>query len=75
MYLGMKAAHWLFKKPWRFHLAQRLARIGLGFFASRDGWIHALPSLGGKWTLTRDLRRLPQETFHEWWAARTREGK
>ena len=39
-------------------------------FTGKDGWIHSLPSVGGKWTQTRDLRGLPSQTFHEWWAKR-----
>ena len=35
------------------------------FFTRKDGWIHTLPSVGGKWTQTRDLRGLPKQTFHE----------
>jgi L-lactate dehydrogenase complex protein LldF len=38
-------------------------------FTHSDGWVHSLPSVGGKWTETRDLRAMPAETFHEWWAA------
>jgi len=72
MYLGMKIANLLFQKAGLFHFAQRLGRLGLRLFTMRDGWIHALPSLGAKWTQTRDLRALPNQTFHEWWAARDR---
>jgi L-lactate dehydrogenase complex protein LldF len=75
MFLGMKTADFLFRKAWRLHLAQRLGRIGLGLFTRKDGWIHSLPSLGAKWTQTRDLRGMPQQTFHEWWAARARATK
>jgi L-lactate dehydrogenase complex protein LldF len=71
MYLGMKMANFLFATAWRFRTAQRLGRIGLSFFTSRDGWIHSLPGLGAKWTQTRDLRGLPSQTFRDWWAART----
>ena len=35
---------------------QRLGRIALRFFTGKDGWIHHLPSLGARWTVTRDLR-------------------
>jgi L-lactate dehydrogenase complex protein LldF len=70
MYIGMKAANFIFARPWRFHASQRLARIGLRLFTRRDGWIHSLPSLGAKWTQTRDLRGLPKQTFREWYAAR-----
>ena len=75
MFLGMKIANLLFQKAWRFHLGQRLARIGARLFTRKDGWIHSLPSLGAKWTQTRDLRALPNQTFHEWWAARTKEAR
>jgi L-lactate dehydrogenase complex protein LldF len=75
MYLGLKAANLLFQQAWRFHLAQRLGRIGLRLFTKKDGWIHSLPSIGGKWTQTRDLRALSSQTFHEWWAARAREAE
>jgi len=75
LYLGLRIANLLFAKAWRFHLAQRLGRIGARFVTRRDGWIHSMPSVGGKWTQTRDLRGLPNQTFHEWWAARLREAK
>ena len=74
MYLGMKMANFLFASAWRFRAAQRLGRIGLSFFTSRDGWIHSLPGMGAKWTQTRDLRGLPSETFRNWWAARAAVG-
>ena len=67
MYLGLRVANLVFSRAWMFHCAQRMARIGLRFFTRRDGWIHALPSVGAKWTETRDLRGLPKQTFHEWW--------
>jgi len=68
MYLGMKAANFVFASASRFRLAQRLGRFGLRFFTGKDGWIHRLPSLGARWTLSRDLRALPDQTFREWWA-------
>ena len=55
--------------------AQRLGRIGLGLFTRKDGWIHSLPSVGAKWSQTRDLRGLPKQTFHAWWADRREETK
>jgi L-lactate dehydrogenase complex protein LldF len=75
MYLGLRIANFFFASAGRFHFAQRMGRIGLGFFTGKDGWIHSLPSVGGKWTQTRDLRGLPQQSFHEWWAARGKETK
>jgi L-lactate dehydrogenase complex protein LldF len=78
MYLGMRLAGVLFSRAWLFHAAQRLARLALRPFSRRDGcerWIHSLPGLGAKWTQTRDLRGVPQQSFHEWWAARGKESK
>ena len=70
MYLGLRIANLLFARAWLLHSAQFLGRIGISFFTRKDGWIHSLPSVGGKWTQTRDLRGFPKQTFHEWWAAR-----
>jgi L-lactate dehydrogenase complex protein LldF len=68
MYIGLRVASLLFSRAWLFHLAQRMARFFLGFFTRKDGWIHALPGVGAEWTQTRDLRGLPRQTFHAWWA-------
>ncbi len=70
MYLAMRAAGVVMSRAWLFHAAQRVARIGLRLFTRKDGWIHSLPGMGAKWTQTRDLPGAPQQTFHEWWAAR-----
>lgn len=70
MYLGMRAANLLFSRAVLFHAGQKLGRIGARLFTRRDGWMHRLPSVGAKWTQTRDLRGLPRQTFHEWWEAR-----
>jgi L-lactate dehydrogenase complex protein LldF len=75
MYLGMRIAGLIFMSAWRFRMAQWLGRIGLKVFTRRDGWIHSLPSLGSKWTQTRDLRGLPDQTFRQWWAQRGKGGK
>ncbi len=75
MYLGLRIANLVFSRAWMFHAAQFFGRIGLRLFTRRDGWIHSLPSVGGKWTQTRDLRGLPNQTFHSWWAARAKEAK
>ena len=74
MYVGMKLADFVFQRAWRFQMAQRFGRIASRLFTGRDGWIHFLPSLGAKWTQTRDLRGLPDQTFREWWAV-TRDSK
>jgi L-lactate dehydrogenase complex protein LldF len=70
MYLVMRLANLVFAKAGRFRLAQRIGRIALRPFTSKDGWIHSLPGLGARWTMTRDLRALPQQTFRQWWATR-----
>jgi L-lactate dehydrogenase complex protein LldF len=70
MYAGMRVASLIFSRAWLFHAAQWKARIVLRHFTRRDGWIHALPSVGAKWTETRDLRGMPKQTFHEWWKNR-----
>jgi L-lactate dehydrogenase complex protein LldF len=75
MYLGMRIANFIFASAGRFRLAQWMGRLGLRLFTRKDGWIHSLPSLGARWTMTRDLRGLPDETFREWWAARERKGQ
>jgi L-lactate dehydrogenase complex protein LldF len=75
MYLGMRIANFVFGSAARFRLAQKTGRIGLRLFTRKDGWIHSLPSLGARWTMTRDLRGLPKETFREWWVAREKETK
>jgi L-lactate dehydrogenase complex protein LldF len=75
MYVGLRIANLIFARAWLFHIAQFFGRIGLGMFTRKDGWIHSLPSVGAKWTQTRDLRGLPRQTFHGWWAARQKEAK
>jgi L-lactate dehydrogenase complex protein LldF len=75
MYIGLRIANLLFARAWLFHTAQFFGRIGLRIFTRKDGWIHSLPGIGAKWTQTRDLRGLPDETFHGWWASRKKEAK
>jgi L-lactate dehydrogenase complex protein LldF len=75
MYLGMRIAGFVLASPWRFRILQRYARLGLALFTGKDGWIHRLPSLGARWTVTRDLRGLPQQSFRSWWATREKGDK
>ncbi len=75
MYLGMRMANGIFASARRFRAAQRMGRIALRPFTGKDGWIHSLPNLGARWTVTRDLRGLPSQTFREWWATRAKEGR
>ncbi len=70
IYMGLRVANVLFSRAWMFQAAQRVGRVGMRCFTRKDGWIHSLPGVGGKWTQTRDLRGMPPQTFREWWAAR-----
>ena len=70
MYFGMKAANFILANSARLGLAQRMGRLGLVFFTSKDGWIHRLPGLGARWTMSRDLRAIPKQSFRQWWADR-----
>jgi L-lactate dehydrogenase complex protein LldF len=54
----MRAAAWTFGGARRFALAQRAARLLQPLVPLRP------------WTRTRDLTRLPRETFRRWWATR-----
>lgn len=70
MYMGMKAANFAFGSAARFRMAQWFGRLGLRFFTDKDGWIRKLPNLGAKWTSSRDLPGLPDQTFRQWWSER-----
>ena len=70
MFMGMKVANFAFGSAARFGLAQWFGRLGLRFFTDKDGWIRKLPNLGARWTLSRDLPGMPDQTFRQWWAER-----
>jgi len=70
LYLGMRIANGVFASAWRLRAAQRMARIGLRLFTGRDGWIRRLPGFASRWTMTRDLRGVPDQSFRDWFAAR-----
>ena len=73
MYVAMRIANAVFASGRRLRWAQRVGRLALRPFTRRDGWIHSLPGLGGRWTMTRDLPGMPRQSFREWWAARPKE--
>jgi len=75
MYLGMKVANILFAKAKRFRVAQWFGREMMPILTSKDGWVHKLPSIGARWTVSRDLRGMPNRSFRQWWDARGKEGK
>jgi L-lactate dehydrogenase complex protein LldF len=68
--VGMKMMARIFLSENRFEAAQRRARVLEGFFADKDGWVHNLPGLAGQWTVARDLRAIPAQSFREWWRSR-----
>jgi L-lactate dehydrogenase complex protein LldF len=70
MFMGMKVANFAFGSAARFGLAQWFGRLGLRIFTDKDGWIRKLPNLGARWTLSRDLPGMPDQTFRQWWAER-----
>jgi len=75
MYLGLRIANLLFAKAWRFHLAQRLGRIGARLVTGKDG-MDSLAALHRRQVDPNPRPpRPPQSTFHEWWAARAKEAK
>jgi L-lactate dehydrogenase complex protein LldF len=66
----MKMMSRIFLNHRRFEAAQRFARIAQRPLAAKDGWIHWLPGMAGRWTVARDLRPLPAQSFREWWQER-----
>jgi L-lactate dehydrogenase complex protein LldF len=67
---GMRWMAKVFRSAGRYERAQRLGRAAQRPAIGRDGWIHRLPGMAGRWTAARDLRPIPQQTFREWWRAR-----
>ena len=76
MYMGLRVANLLFSRAWLFPrgAVDGTHRAALLYAQGRMDSL-ACPSVGAKWTQTRDLRGLPQQTFHEWWAARQKEAR
>ncbi|MFH5833684.1 LutB/LldF family L-lactate oxidation iron-sulfur protein [Halalkalibaculum sp. DA384] len=68
-HIGMKLMARAFKKRSRYERAQKIARVGQGFF-ERDGTISKLPGQLSGWTAMRDLKPIPKQTFREWWKER-----
>jgi L-lactate dehydrogenase complex protein LldF len=68
--VAMKLMASVFASESRFRAAQRLGRMAEAPLAGRDGWIRWLPGVLGGWTAVRDLRRMPKQTFREWWEQR-----
>ena len=73
IFLGMRIAAWVLSDSRRFRKAQHYGRKALRRFTRKDGWIRKLPGLGGRWTATRDLRGIPEQSFRDWWETRPKE--
>ncbi len=67
---GMMMMAMIFANRRRYEAAQRLARTAQRAVHPGDAWYHWLPGMAGRWTETRDLAPLPQQTFREWWQQR-----
>ena len=63
---GMQLLTRVFSDRARFEAAQRLARVGQWPLA-REGAIRRLPGKLAGWTMVRDLKPVPDQTFREWW--------
>lgn len=71
--LAMRAVARAFSSRRRYEAAQRAARAGQWPFARRGrDVIEHLPGPLAAWTRTRDLPRVPGQTFREWWRKRER---
>lgn len=68
-YLAMKLMARTFQNRRRYERAQKWARRGQKLF-ERDGVITRLPGELSKWTDTRDIQAIPDQTFREWWEER-----
>jgi L-lactate dehydrogenase complex protein LldF len=71
-HLAMRAMARVFSSRRRYEAAQRSARLGQGLFV-RGGTIARLPGPLAGWTMSRDVRPLPGQTFRDWWRAQGRE--
>jgi len=67
--LGMKMMAYIFADAKRLEATQRLARKGQWPFVHQR-MITKLPGILSGWTLARDLRPIPKQSFREWWRKR-----
>lgn len=70
--VAMKSLAYIFSTRRRYEAAQRLAKIGQFPFV-RNGTISSLPGTLAGWSMVRDLRAVPQQSFRDWWRSRERE--
>ncbi len=69
--VAMRLLAHTFASPQRYERAQRLGWLGQQIF-TRDGVISRLPGPLSGWTVMRDLKPAPRQSFRAWW--RTRQG-
>lgn len=67
---GMKLMGSAFRSRRKYETLQKLGRTGQRFFV-KNGTISKLPGELSKWTSIRDLKPIPNQTFREWWRARS----
>ncbi len=65
----MRLMGWVFGARRRFAFAQRLGRLAQRPFVRR-GSIRRLPGPLARWTTTRDLKPLADQSFRDWWRQR-----
>jgi L-lactate dehydrogenase complex protein LldF len=70
--VAMRMTARVFASRRRYEAAQRAGRLGQAPFV-RDGAITRLPGALGGWTIARDIRPLPDQSFRDWWRSRERE--
>jgi L-lactate dehydrogenase complex protein LldF len=69
-HIGMRILARVFRNNRNYERSQKLARTGQGLFA-RDDVITRMPGMLSRWTQTRDLKTIPDQTFREWWRTRS----
>jgi L-lactate dehydrogenase complex protein LldF len=67
--VAMRAMAGVFASRRRYEAAQRAGRLGQAPLV-RGGAVTRLPGALGGWTLARDIRPLPRQSFRDWWRAR-----
>jgi L-lactate dehydrogenase complex protein LldF len=67
--LAMRAAGFVFGSARRLRIAQRAARLVQRPFV-RNGLMRRLPPPLRRWTATRDLKPVAEESFRDWWRGR-----
>lgn len=67
--MAMRTLAWVMRDRRRYERAQRLARV-LQRPLVHDGRVERLPGPLGGWTVARDMRPVPRESFRMWWRTR-----